>query len=314
MFKRFLCLLFICLLCAACGPQAATDKNSNAVSVTNYTFTGEPQQVNFAHIPQRILVCGNSGVETLLALGAGDKIVAAVLTDAQDKDVLQSKLPKAKIYTQPLQMEGAVALEPDFILGWRRFFADNQLGDTSSWLAKGIAAYIQDASGPIPAKGKFPACTIASEKNFIRNMGAVLGKTVEAETIIKQIDNELQATKPIKAQKVLFVEFLGGNIEVFGDDLLSGDIIKQFGGSLITYSAPFISQEELMTMQADVIFVVYHGGDEQKKVALEKLQNPFYQHIPAIKNKKIHALNYNAIVAPGTNLVQTLRYVRQCLE
>ena len=252
--------------------------------------------------------------KTLLALGAGDKIIAAVLTDAQAKADLQNKLPKAKIYTQPLQLEEAVALQPDFVLGWRRFFADNQLGDTAAWIAKGIPAYIQDASGPVPAKGKFPACTVASEINFIRNMGKLVGKSSAAEAIVKQINAELQVVKPLKPQKVLFVEFLGGNIEVFGSDLLSGDIIKHFGSSLITYSAPFISQEELMTMKADVIFVVYHGGEAQKQSAMEYLRNQLYQHIPAVQQGKVHPLNYNAIVAPGANLPQTLKYLRQCLE
>lgn len=316
MLKKILCSLLVlsCLLCVACGPQAAPLKNVNIVQVPNYNFTGEAQQVQFGKVPQRILVCGNSGVETLLALGAGDKIIAAVLTDAQDKDKLQKALPKAKIFTQPLQLEGAAALQPDFILGWRRFFADNQLGDTRSWINKGIPAYIQDASGPIPAKGNFPACTIESEKNFIRNMGSVFGKQAEAENLVQQIEQELQLTQPIKPQKVLFVEFLGGNIEVFGNDLLSGDIIKHFGSSLITYSAPFISQEELMTMQADTVFVVYHGGEKQKEAALAKLANPFYKHIPAVKQGRVYPTNYNALVAPGANLVQTLRYVRKCLE
>lgn len=160
------CLLLCCLGCVACGPQQDKSSDRQNISVNNYNFFGDEQKVLFKQVPQRILVCGNSGVETLVALGAGDKITAAVLTEAEDKGRLQALLPNTRIYTQPLQLEAAVALQPDFILGWRRYFADNQLGDTSSWIAKGIPAYIQDASGPVPAKGRFPACTIASEKGL----------------------------------------------------------------------------------------------------------------------------------------------------
>ena len=316
MVKKLLSIIFVCLclLCSACGPQDAAGQSDSVTSVANYNFFGEPINVKVKQAPQKILVCGNSGAKTLLALGAGEQITAVVLTDAGEREALQKQLPQAKIYTQPLQLEAATLLAPDFILGWRRYFADNQLGDTTSWIAKGVPAYIQDASGPIPAKGKFPACTIASEQKFIRNMGLVTGRTQQAEALLQQIDTELQVKTAIRPQKVLFVEFLGGNIEVFGNDLLSGDIVRHFGSSLITYSAPFISQEELMTMEAEKIFVVYHGDEVQKNSALAQLANPLYQHIPAVQQAKIYPINYNEIVAPGCNLVQTLRYIRQCLE
>ena len=316
MVKKLLSIIFvcICLLCSACGSQDAAGKSDSVTSVVNYNFFGEPINVKVKQAPQKILVCGNSGAKTLLALGAGEQITAVVLTDAGEREALQKQLPQAKIYTQPLQLEAATLLAPDFILGWRRYFADNQLGDTTSWIAKGVPAYIQDASGPIPAKGKFPACTITSEQKFIRNMGLVTGRTQQAEALLQQIDTELQVKTAIRPQKVLFVEFLGGNIEVFGDDLLSGDIVRHYGSSLISYSAPFISQEELMNMPAEKIFVVYHGGEVQKNSALAQLANPLYQHIPAVQQGKIYPINYNEIVAPGCNLVQTLRYIRQCLE
>lgn len=316
MVKKLLSIIFVCfcLLCSACGSQDAAGKSDGVTSVANYNFFGEPINVKVKQAPQKILVCGNSGAETLLALGAGEQITAVVLTDALAEESLRKQLPKAKIYTQPLQLEAVTLLNPDFILGWRRYFADNQLGDTTTWIAKGIPAYIQDASGPIPAKGNFPACTIASEQQFIRNMGLLLDKQQKAEELLREIDVELQVKKPLKPQKILFVEFLGGNIEVFGNDLLSGDIVRHFGSSLITYSAPFISQEELMTMEAEKIFVVYHGDEVQKNSALAQLANPLYQHIPAVQQGKIYPINYNEIVAPGCNLVQTLRYIRQCLE
>jgi iron complex transport system substrate-binding protein len=314
--KKLACLgiLLACLLCSACGPKEAANEAGNTVSVSNYSFVGEAQQVEVKQEPQRVLVCGNSGVKTLLALGAGDKIVAAVLTEADEAAALQQQLPQAKVYTQPLQLEAATMLQPDFILGWRRFFADNQLGDTKAWIAKGVPAYIQDASGPIPAKGRFPACTIASEKRFISNMGKIMHRQKRAEQLLQQIDGELQVVKPIRAQKVLFVEFLGGNIEVFGDDLLCGDIVKRYGSSLVSYSAPFISQEELMELQAEKIFVIYHGGAAEGQAALAKLQNPLYKHLPAVREGKIYALPYNAIVAPGAELLNTLQYIRRCLE
>ena len=78
------CLLLCCLGCVACGPQQDKSSGQQNISVNNYNFFGDEQKVIFKQVPQRIFVCGNSGVETLVALGAGDKITAAVLTEAED--------------------------------------------------------------------------------------------------------------------------------------------------------------------------------------------------------------------------------------
>lgn len=51
-----------------------------------------------------------------------------------------------------------------------------------------------------------------------------------------------------------------------------------------------------------------------KTTLLQELGRRIYQHIPAVQQGKIYPINYNEIVAPGCNLVQTLRYIRQCLE
>ena len=67
------CLLLCCLGCVACGPQQDKSSDRQNISVNNYNFFGDEQKVIFKQVPQRILVCGNSGVETLVALGAGDK-------------------------------------------------------------------------------------------------------------------------------------------------------------------------------------------------------------------------------------------------
>ena len=60
---------------------------------------------------------------------------------------------------------------------------------------------------------------------------------------------------------------MGDKIEVFGDKLLSGDIIKRLGSFNINYEVPFISAEELRTADPDVIFLIYHGGNTDREIA-----------------------------------------------
>lgn len=314
-FLKFILLLIICCLCTACIPNKASN-TAPALTIENYTFFGEKQAVNIPSVPKKAIICGTSAIDTLIALDAQNSVEAVVLTENANPKAYKNILPHSEVFTQPLQIEYVVALQPDFIVGWRRFFAETQLGNTTNWIKNGIPAYIQDASGPIPAKGNFPPCTIESELTFIRNMGIVFNKAEKATAITNKIQEQLLQLRqlPTENNKVLFIEFLNGNIEVFGSDLLSGDIIKKMGGQIIEYGAPFVSQEEIMTVNPDHIFVVYHGSEADGQDALEAMQNPLFQHLTAIKNNHVHPLNYKMIVAPAVNISETLSYMEQCLH
>ena len=314
-FWKIWALVVLCVCCAACAPQAVREQSEAVAQVDNFTFFGEPQQVKVYATPKRAVVYGASALDTLLALQVGDNIAAAVVTDGASPDEYRRRLPRAQIYGQALTLEKVVELQPDFLLAWRRFFAASQLGDTAVWLQRGVPAYIQDASGPVPAKGNFPACTVESEMNFIRNMGIVFAKRHASEKIIADIQSRLTQSDvlPPSANRVLVVEFINGTIEVFGKDLLSGDIIKRFGGDVIEYGAPFVSQDELTTLDVDYIFVVYHGGEQEAEAALQNLRHPLYRHLRAVRQGKVFPLNYRLIVAPGINVIKSLDYIRQCL-
>ena len=313
---KFLIICLSCIICFGCSKENQKTNSESMITVDNYTFYGDEQRVGFIKSPKRVLVCGTSGVDTLIALGVRENLVAAVLTESASKEEYEKKLPGCSVYNQPLQLEKVVALQPDFILGWRRFFAQTQLGDTTTWIRSGIPAYIQDASGPIPAKGKFPACTIDSEINFIHNMGMVFSRQERAQELISEITHAVNNIKKFSPShnRVLFVEFINGNIEVFGSDMLCGDIVKRMGGKIIEYRAPFVSQEELMQVNPDFIFVIYHGGNADAKAALRNLDNLLWQHLSAIKNNRVIALNYNLIAAPGVNIIKTIKKIESVLE
>ena len=308
-------LLFFCFSCIACTPKVISEQGKTTIKVNNFNFYGESQKVSIVKTPRRAIVYGSSALDTLIALNVGDKVTAALVTDGLPLEHYRQKLPNAQIYTQALSLEKVIELQPDFLLAWRRFFSDKQLGDSAIWLQRGIPAYIQDASSPIPAKGNFPACTVVSELNFIRNMGIIFEKQQASEKIIADIQAKLKPNSklPPKNNKVLVVEFINGTIEVFGQDLLSGDIIKYFGGNIIEYGAPFVSQEELTTINVDHIFVVYHGGAQEAAAALRHIDNPLYKHLRAVQEGNIYPLNYRLIVAPGVNLLQSVDYIYNCL-
>ena len=88
-------LVLVSLFCAACGEQQSNDNHNGVRSVANYKFNGDPLKVEISKTPEKILVCGNSGAETLMALGAGEQITAVVLTDVFAEESLRKQLPKS---------------------------------------------------------------------------------------------------------------------------------------------------------------------------------------------------------------------------
>lgn len=285
--------------------------NSN-INITNYDFSGEKNIVTFKEIPKKIFVCGNNAFDTLLAFGLKDSVATVVVNSLADKSFYQEQLPHSSVYEFSLAQEAVILLKPDFILAQRRFFDSKVLGDTTFWQGNGVPAYIQDASGPIPSLGKFPPCKVESEKNFIKNMGEIFHKEKLASKFNAEIDAELAMPNKLSKQKpkVLVVEFLGENIEIFGKKLLSGDIVTKLGGEIIDFGHPFVSMEDLIQVQADVIFVVYHGAAAEEKVALEKMQKEIFGKIEAVQKGKVYPLRYNSIVATGIHTVETIRLLK----
>lgn len=300
------------LLNCGCGQKAEQTAANEKLTIENYTFSGASHKLVFTEKPKRVVVAGNSAIDTLIALGEQDAIVGAVLSEKTQAQHYKQLLPKAELQAQPFSQEALMDYKPDLIVGWRRYFSDKQMGNTTFWASRGIPAYIQEASGPIPSLEGFPPCTLASEKNFINNMGKVFHKEKVAAELISEIDKEL-AKVPAnsgKKPKVLVVEFLGKRIEVFGPKLLSGDIVKALGGELVSYEQPFISREELLMLDADIIFVVHHGQEQLRDLAMKEMYNPIYSNIKAVKNKKVYPLAYGQIVAPTVKLKDTIRYMR----
>lgn len=290
-----------------------TDKSTKTIE--NFNFDGTKRSFSVEHVPENIIVCGNNAADTLIAFGEGSKISTLILTNTYDKEKYIKALPQAKIYTASISQEAAIELKPDFILAQRRFFDDKVLGSNLFWSNNRVMTYIQDASGPIPSLGNFPKCTIESEKNFISNMGKIFGKEDIANKINKEIDDAVTIENSINTlhPKVLVVEFINGNIEVFGKNLLSGDIITQLGGNIIDYGYPFISLEKLMQSEADIVFVVYHGKDIEKNIALEKMNDSVFHNIKAVKEGKVYPINYNDIIATGIHTAKTVNYIKEKL-
>ena len=315
MFKALLLWLSVTLLLTGCAQpiRKGMPVGAEGKVISNYTFTGVFHQIHISKRPAKILVCGENAADTLIALGQGDAIHTLVLTEPMERQSYRKMLPKADVYPASLSQEAVLTLHPDFILAMRRFFDHKVLGDVNFWESNGIPAYIQDASGPIPSLGNFPPCTVESEIQFLKNMGSVFQQEEKVDCLVRDIQASFEVDPSVRQgkPKVLVVEFMPNVIEAFGRSLLSGDIVTKLGGEILTYKAPFISMEELLMADADVVFIVYHGGEDEKQNALGKINRTAFQGMSAVRNHRIYAIPYNRMVATGIHTKETILFFKQ---
>lgn len=287
------------------------EKMAGTTTINNFDFDGKPTQIQAQGIPERVIVARPEILDALLALRTENYICAAYITRDKAEQIpeLQKKMPKAVFYTSEMDRETALMLHPDFILGWRMSFRKGALGDTEFWRERNISVYIEENSGPVPAVDPFPPSTVETEMRFIQNMGQLFQKE-EANGIVRNIqsalDEGIAKAREAPARRVITIEFMRDKIEVFGDKLLSGDIIRKLGSTNIQFDTPFISREELRMCGADTMFIVYHGNEQEGANALSQIQVFEFSDIPAAKNGRVFLLPYRNVCASHVYTAQTI--------
>ena len=309
------CGLFFFAGCGSIQSSSLQTKMSGTTVINNFDFDGRAMQIQVQGVPERVIVARPEILEALMALHAENYICAAYITRDKIDQIpeLQKKMPKAVFYTSEMDRETALMMHPDFILGWRMSFRKGALGDTAFWRERNIPVYIEENSGPVPAVDPFPPSTVETEIRFIQNMGRLFQKEEEADDIVRDIqsalDEGIAKAREVPARRVITIEFMRDKIEVFGEKLLSGNIIQKLGSRNIHFDTPFISREELRMCGADTMFIVYHGDEQAGANALAQIQVPEFRDIPAVKNGRVFLLPYRNVCASHVHTAQTIREI-----
>ena len=85
---RFSALIVCLLLCVGCGPQQVTVEDHQStpthielqppVTIKSYVRRGEPFESTYTAVPERVVAMWQNSIETIIALGEGDRIVAGM--------------------------------------------------------------------------------------------------------------------------------------------------------------------------------------------------------------------------------------------
>lgn len=153
-------------------------------------YCGEPElprekerQV-FYSPPKRVAAVWQNSIETLLALGVGDRIIAGM--GVPDRKYIREEyqagyeaIPYKSL--ENLDPETIMMMRPDFIAGWSSTFTDKVLRSTEFWNERGVHTYISPNSAPANRNR-----TIENEYADILNLGKIFDRKKKRKALSKK--------------------------------------------------------------------------------------------------------------------------------
>ena len=310
-------VLILCLLlCVGCGPQQVTVERGQStpphielqppVTIESYVQHGQPFESTYTEVPDRVVAMWQNSIETIIALGEGDRIVAGMgipnrkyvrpeYRDAYDK------IPYKDM--KYANLESVLMMKPDLLVGWRSTFTNKGLRPPAFWQDRHANVYIAESS-----LGAQSALTMDMEYQYIRDLGRIFHRDVEAERLISDMQQSVNytvaQTAHEKPPKALFVELEGKHFRLYGHKTLAGNIGDTLHADVIDTDTPSISMEDVVEQNPDVIFLIVSDGEYSQADTLMNyvLEQPALQGVNALRNKPVHFLPLLAVYSPGIRL------------
>lgn len=262
--------------------QAQENNDSHyPVTITTHNYSKEPVEITFDKEPEKVVAIYQNSVETMLALGLEDKIVAAAGLDHDVKDEYKEAFSKVNYLEEFTPSKETIIMEKsDFILGWYSLFDDKRLGDIDYWNESGVNTYISLNSGVAEER------TIENEINDILNLGKIFNVEDKAQAIVDEITstvNEVSSkVSNEEKQSAMVIEFYDDEIYTYGIKTLAGDMVTKLGAAVLNSEGGNIGAKDLIKLNPDCIFVSYMDmGDDNVPVeeVNKVLENPAFANV-----------------------------------
>jgi iron complex transport system substrate-binding protein len=251
---------------------------------------------------ERIIALSPSINEIIFSLGAGDKLIAN--TDYSLYPPTSIKLPKIGGYFSP-SLEKVVALKPTLVI----------MQENNRAFAKKLERL--DIKTKIIKIDK-----LKNIKTSILEIGTLLKKTKEAETIVKNINEALESIKNIISNKKILIVFgrnekLSKQIFVAGQNLYFDEIINESNNTNALQSTrkgqPILNMENIIACNPDIVLLLARcqaDGINNEALIAPWLALP----IAAAKTKSIY-INANIYAGiPSDRLALFLQDFKAMLE
>lgn len=317
-----LALAVAALTACAAAPAASTapataetaSEGHYPVTVTNYNYAGEAVSYTYEKAPEKVVAVYQGSIETMIALGLEDHVIASYGLDNEVKAEWQDGFSRMNYQEDVFapDKETVTLLQPDMILSWGSLFSDKNLGDVDGWNSKGVATYINSNT----RGGGYPR-TLENEYTDILNLGRIFDVEEKAQALVDDmrtaVADALVAVGGQNGPRVAVVEPIGGGMTNYGADTLAGDMVTQLGGTLVKPEGGEMGKEDLVQTDPDVIFVVYmaYSGDDPETVKAQQLaaitDDPALASLSAVQNGRVQLVMLGDIYAAGPRTVDGIR-------
>ena len=275
------------------------------VTITTYNYKKEPVEIKFNKAPEKVVAIYQNSIETLLELGLEDKIIASAGLDHDVKDKYKDAFSKVNYLNEFTPSKEAIIMQqPDFILSWYSIFDDKQLGDVDYWHKNNINTYMSLNSGLSENR------TIENEVTDILNLGKIFNVEDKAKVLVDKINSSVKETKESiknkKQETTLIIEYSDEKISTYGKKQLAGDMVTQLGAKLLNEQGGNISNEDLINLNPDSIFVVYMdrlNENVAKEEVNKVLQNKALSSLSAVKNKRVYPIALGEMYSSGIRTI-----------
>ena len=122
--------------------DAEGTKTEYPLTITTYDYDGNEIETTYEKAPEKVLAVYQGSIETMLALGLEDRLVATAGLDNEVPDELKDAFSKTNYLDEfTPSLETVTMLEPDMILSWSSLFSDKNLGNVTDWIDKGCRPF-----------------------------------------------------------------------------------------------------------------------------------------------------------------------------
>ena len=304
------------------APEAPAEEHY-PVTISTYNYAKEPVEVTFDKCPQRVVCTNQTQTELLLYFGLDEYIVGTAYLDGTIREDLLPQYEALKAAGKELTVKGypskevVLALEPDFIFGWRSAFAEDQLGDVSEWHKMGVGTMILRCSNNTAPVRDLEAvladiADIGKIFNIEEKTNAYIEETRALMTRIAEKVGSLEA--PYKA---IIIEPFGGTFYCWGEKTLTGALVVAAGATYALPDGGDLSVEDIVNINPDVIIVDYMDDEtltpeESKANAIASVMNEAaLAEVPAVKNGKVMAINLTDVYGGGIRMVPSVEAMFQ---
>lgn len=288
------------------------------LTIENRNSQNEIEEMTYTKPPERVVAVWQNSIETLLALGVGDRIIAGNGVPDPDYFLPQYRQQYGQIpYTglQLLDLETTMMLQPDLIVGWYSTFGPKVIRSTDFWHKRGVNTYIANNS-----VGSLRFKTLENEYDDILKLGKIFDKNERAAEIVKAMQQEIgfavaqTAHYPTKP-RALVIEFLGKDVNVYNEKTLAGNIVNALHGELLGPQDHNIGIEQIVDYDPDVIFVIiteFYYGREQEMVN-RLTQHSALRNLRCVQNKRVLPLHLYGVYSAGVRAYDGIKTISRGL-